>query len=617
VQLREVRLVGQGKLPASVDFRAGGNVVSGDSNTGKSYILKLIDFVFGADEMTKVIEEAEGYDTAYVQLENKKHEHLTLARHLSGGDIKVFRTPIDDATGDGEVVLSRRHGTSEAPDVTSVLFSFANIKEARLRRDAKGQTSRLSVRVLIPFFVVGEHEMIDERSPAYGSSGFSNTANKRALSYLLTGGDDEGIIAAEAVDAANAQVNAKLALVSDLLKPVDDRLAASGSASDQENLATIERADNTIQSLSNSLAESQKERESLRAERGETLRLIQSTETQTIALEELLSRYRLLNTRYNSDLERLDFVAEGSHFLNQLQEARCPLCDQPMDAEHKEHFESSSNNVVYRAARAEAAKIKGLRDDLKDTISTLEARLKERREEHKSAQNRLRDIDRRMELDLAPSLRASKEQLDLLFERRLQLEGFKSDFEQAEEYRNLIAELQGSIQKSTAASKNWAPIDPIATRKFCGEVELLLREWGWKDDVRVEFDDKKFDIRVDGKPRASHGKGYGALLHAAFVIGLLRTCVRSGKPHPGLVIMDSPITTFKEGRAGVGASDQIDPSTEAAFWRSLGNTKEDIQVIVIDNKEPPKAVIDTIHYHYFAGKFAKLGERAGFIPPKS
>ena len=59
MQLRELRLTGRGVSDARMIFKPGGNVVSGDSDTGKSYMLRCIDYVFGAEAMTKVITEAE------------------------------------------------------------------------------------------------------------------------------------------------------------------------------------------------------------------------------------------------------------------------------------------------------------------------------------------------------------------------------------------------------------------------------------------------------------------------------------------------------------------------------------------------------------------------------
>lgn len=63
----------------------------------------------------------------------------------------------------------------------------------------------------------------------------------------------------------------------------------------------------------------------------------------------------------------------------------------------------------------------------------------------------------------------------------------------------------------------------------------------WKGSPRVEFNGKAINIVVDGKPRQSHGKGVRAILYAAIAIGLLRYCANNNRPHPGVVVIDSPL----------------------------------------------------------------------------
>lgn len=154
MQIRELRLTGNSKKNASIHFVPGGNVIAGVSDSGKSYILRCIDFVLGAEEMTKKIDEAIGYEFAYVEFANSdKTKTITFKRHLNGGDVSVFDTSIDSATGEGQVVLWKRQGKSHAPDITSVFFSFAGIQEARLLASAStGTINRLTIRTLLAAF---------------------------------------------------------------------------------------------------------------------------------------------------------------------------------------------------------------------------------------------------------------------------------------------------------------------------------------------------------------------------------------------------------------------------------------------------------------------------------
>jgi len=344
-RISEIRLTGKGKKDASITFKPGPNVVSGDSDTGKSYLLRCIDYVLGAQEMTKVIDEAAGYELVWLELANTAGEVLTLERHLTGGDVRAHSIPItdvitnqdaaselDDIPEDGdeeetgtdvEVLAWKRQGASKARDVTSRVFPFFGLPEdVRLRSDGKGQTQRLSIRTLLPIFVFDEGRIISERSPIIGD-GFGQTPNKRMFSYVLTGTDDSGVIAQERREIVHAEISAKLGLIDDLLIPIESRLEKAGT--EEEESDSTGRVEAAIENLSNLLSENANERTRLREERREKMALQRRAESQLIGIEELLERYRLLDERYTSDLQRLDFIAEGSHYFDGLQDSLCPL----------------------------------------------------------------------------------------------------------------------------------------------------------------------------------------------------------------------------------------------------------------------------------------------------
>jgi len=211
-------------------------------------------------------------------------------------------------------------------------------------------------------------------------------------------------------------------------------------------------------------------------------------------------------------------------------------------------------------------------------------------------------------------MRLGTERLEGLVTRRLELEAIINDEAQASNLRNMKEQIEKAASDRETSSKEWEPLPSKALRKFCAEVEMILAEWKWKGEGRVEFDQTAYDITVDGQSRRSHGKGVRAVLYAAFVIGLLRYCKSNHRPHFGTVIIDSPLTSYKKGKSGEVVEGPVDVGIETAFWRSLTNFGTDAQLIIIENKEPPGDVAATVHYEWFAGENAQPGERAGFIP---
>lgn len=612
LQIREIRLSGQNVEDASVKFGPGPNVIAGESDTGKSYLLHCLDYIFGAEELRKRIPQAEFYDELKVEFQNTAGDYLTLVRSLSGGDLKAHRSQIDAIDGNGEAIASRRHGTSKIDDVTSVLFPFAGIGEAMLRKDNDGKVQRLTIRTFLPTIIVDEVSVIEEQSPVLGRGGFDETARKRMFAYMLSGKDDSSVVASERKAIVTARLNAQVALIDDLLAPLEQRLQAIPIDQSEDS---IEKIDETIVRVSDELATIETERASLLSERDVASKIIIKAETQVLAIDQLLTRYQLLSEHYTSDLNRLDFIAEGAHYFDGLQAVICPLCGQNIDEKHV-HKAAEASADIYLAARAEAAKILAQRADLEDAIGSLEQRRLARDAERATALAAYQRAERKLASFLQPAAANSTAQLRRLNARRLELESIRNTSEQVETLRARKAEIQQSNTGKGKAKKQWESLPGTSLLAFCKEVEVVLKEWKWEGEGRVEFDEKSFDIKVDGQTRQSHGKGFRAVLYSAFVIALVRYCQTKNLPHPGVVVIDSPLTSYKRrGATDVKGSDStVSSGVEAAFWESLTKIAKGVQVIIMENKEPPASVANVVNYLWFAGNEAGPGDRVGFIP---
>src|ERR1700736_2409083 len=113
------------------------------------------------------------------------------------------------------------------------------------------------------------------------------------LSYLLTGKDDEAIIADESKEIANAKSKAKIALIDELLEPLEGRLNDFGASGEEEQ--SIDRVSSAIEQLSTAMEEDRAERVQLQLERRDVVANLQRAEAQLLAIGELLTRYGLLD----------------------------------------------------------------------------------------------------------------------------------------------------------------------------------------------------------------------------------------------------------------------------------------------------------------------------------
>lgn len=122
--------------------------------------------------------------------------------------------------------------------------------EAELRKNDRGETQRLTFRLLIPIFLIDEISVIDELSPVLGRGGFDITPRKRMLAY---------IIAAEKSEIAKAKLAARLGVITDLLEPLERRIGQRAPG----NETSIEKVEESITALSGTLSEATGERAAL------------------------------------------------------------------------------------------------------------------------------------------------------------------------------------------------------------------------------------------------------------------------------------------------------------------------------------------------------------------
>jgi hypothetical protein len=171
---------------AEIPFTRGLNVVSGASNTGKSYILHCIDYLLGSKQI-KTIGEAQHYSTLFLEVEAGGATY-TIERSLLGGRIRLHDVRFEDVTADTGVALRSTHADDEE-NISAFLLRHSGFPaDARVRKNAQNKTVALSFRLLVQFFIVPENRIIDDASPAIASAQ-EETRQHSAFELLLTGRD--------------------------------------------------------------------------------------------------------------------------------------------------------------------------------------------------------------------------------------------------------------------------------------------------------------------------------------------------------------------------------------------------------------------------------------------
>lgn len=85
-----------------------------------------------------------------------------------------------------------------------------------------------------------------------------------------------------------------------------------------------------------------------------------------------------------------------------------------------------------------------------------------------------------------------------------------------------------------------------AASPLVAETQVILKRWSFPNYLPVDFDFKARDIVIGGSARGNFGKGYRAIAYSAFALELMNLLKIFGR-HLGFVVLDSPLTTYKEG----------------------------------------------------------------------
>ena len=84
--IRQLCLRGIGKEDAIVKFDKGANIISGPSNTGKTFIFECIEYMLGKTDLDRKIKESLGYSDVFLEIGDYSGGIFTLRSDFNSGD---------------------------------------------------------------------------------------------------------------------------------------------------------------------------------------------------------------------------------------------------------------------------------------------------------------------------------------------------------------------------------------------------------------------------------------------------------------------------------------------------------------------------------------------------
>ncbi|MBC3516180.1 hypothetical protein H8K20_07205 [Neobittarella massiliensis] len=589
--LTKLTLSGVGKKDAVLTFERGLNVITGDSDTGKTFAFQCINYILGGENPPKNITEAKDYNA--ITLEFTINDELyRIERTIGSSKVCIVHN--------GEhLIMPYKHDPANTKNLSRYLLQLlqGHSENAHLIKNKQKQKRTLSFRDIVHLITVDETDIIAEGSSFQSIQYTEKTARKSILKYIITGSDDQNI---EEIDDVENENIRRAGVVQFLVKKKDILKRKITEIKEDSNYQLYTKAETTqlmveeISQLRNSIS-------FLSAQITQNQTKVDELKKLCFEDDAKIAEFEILKQHYAEELKRNSMVSTYTDFLEQLPHLDCPVCHQLITAGV---IDSDSSKALFEYFKDHAVQLKSKIQDLTYSINDI----KERLESNKESIRRLLEENKQLSETIAEK-QASLSKLNRNIATIRQLDAMKKSLEiYQQDLSSVELDIIAYSEKVRKSKESKNKSVSSLYDDYCSEIESVLKKWGFPENVDVTFDAETLDLSIDGKARSDWGKGYRAFILSAMVIGLMRYCFKNNRLHPGFVILDSPLVSLKE-RKKDESGEWIDDYMEKKMVEDI--LEEDClhQVIIFENKDIKYG------YQYNYVEFNHEGNaHKGFIP---
>jgi peptidoglycan hydrolase CwlO-like protein len=604
IRLRHLVFTGHNIEPAEVGFDDGLNIVYGASNTGKSFLSKAILFMLGVSKSLPETDEIAGYDAVWLGLTLPSERDVTLYRATQGGQFRLYEGLVSVAPPSGGVLLRQQHDSKRTDTVSHLLLDAMGLADKQIVRNGDGVKQALSIYLLSPYAVVSEENIIAERSPVFSSgSPAERPFEQNLFKLLVTGVDGSAAVTVPRMSERKAAKAAKLELVDEMIAQLDSELpAAPATAKDAQD--HLDHLDEEAAGIADRLQKTQSKLDKLVTERRDATDRRRELQDRAGELDLTLQRFAKLQAVYSSDLQRLQSIEEGGYVLVSMAGMDCAICGAPPEAQRHNHA-SEEISMAQKAAAAEVRKIEREQRELAQTTASLEAEAAGLSRTLKRLAPEIETLDSEIQ-EARPHEAALRETYQGYVSARMEVTKVLDLFLRRDKLVARRAEIGAAPTKREGEALTAGP-DSTTMFRFGETVKDVLTAWHFPNAEKAQFDEKTNDITIAGKRRGANGKGVRAILHAAFNVAVFVYCIENRLPHPGFLVLDTPLLTYREplnSRHGELSEDESElkaTSLAEHFYKHLASLKNEVQFIVIENTDPPVSIYDRARIETFTG----------------
>ena len=594
--IKKLRVFGTGKIDGVVEFTDGLNIIQGRSNTGKTWILRCINYLFGSDK--KPYTAATGYTDIEGIFVTERYGEITMTRKLDDQIVTIVSD--NEAVENGE--YSTDYRKKNVRYLNDLWLRILGLDETiEVPKNAYYSRERMSWRNVAGVFYVDEDEISKSTSIVVKGNNYEDTPLLSSLLFLLTGDYKKNV--AEILNPAKAAVRRE-----GILEYIEERTNALKQQRvsyimQLEELSGVDIEAET-QALTDHIQDVQQDINELVEENKAIAQHLSEYAQRDANCRILLGRYESLISQYKADLQRLDFISKGEKAVQGLPPNNvCPFCGGEVHPDEDDSYMEAIN-----------AEIKRIASELTVIIATV----KSVQEEQTDIQSSIEGLElRRTEIN------------QTLAERNRTIQDYRAGLQRYRDYTTIqngidfVNNQLAILGEKRVSEMNPEKNPPLYHPKKIFEEEIgtdfttllnnILKECNYRLGGYANWDFSSFDILVDGEPKSDdQGQGYRSFLNSVVAM-MLYEYFNKDDTHikPGFLIIDTPLLGLDEDIEGLD-KDTIRNGLYEYFLNHQGSG----QMIIVDNLNAVPNIdfetrgINVVTYH----KNERDGHIYGFMP---
>ena len=594
--IESLRVSGPGKIDGFIKFSDGLNVIQGRSNTGKTWILKCIYYLFSSD--TRPYSPLTGYTDIEGVFQTKRFGRITMTRKLDEEKVTVVAESEEVENGEYDTNY-KRISTRYLNDLWLRIIGLDETIE--VPKSARYARERMSWANVANVFYADENE-IDKAESIVIKDPRYETPLIASLYFLLTGDYKKGIPEITKPEVATAKKKAVIDYIDEQVSSLTQTRVSY--IKQLEELAGLD-IESEMHALTVHIEEAQQDIKELIEENTAIVRQMAEYQQEDANCRVLLDRYESLISQYKADLQRLDFISKGEQAVTGLPaNGICPFCGGQLHPDVYEGYVEAIDAEIKRIA-SELAVIVATENSVRDEQESIRQSIDDLQLRRAAVNKALDDKNREVQ------------------SYRYGLQRFK-DYTRLQTGINFVNDQLEILGKKKVSELQKQKNPPLyhAKQEFEEEVgtgfnvilNRILKECNYRSVGYASWDFSTFDILMDGVPKSEdQGKGYRSFLNSVVALMLYEYFNTDDVfIKPGFLMIDTPLLGFDENE------DAFEGDTiKRGLYQYFIDHQGEGQVIIVDNLNViPEDIdfqahgINVVTYH----KDEKDGHIYGFLP---